>query len=1007
MTGAMTPEQAGFELRNISKEYNQSNAVKQVLMDQSLANVSNAASVNPRLAVGRAENPNWDYETGAFRQESLEDLESGKSTIDASGYGLVEDPGLFEDFAGELAQIHEQYIKESGVTDFYYDKNTGQHKETATNNVIEISEDRIRDMVEDYVYGGKLSESDKQSVLYRIARYNRMDPDNPYTDEQLIEDLMQVNAFRPYMSTSKSQDMSASGRGGGSKGGSKSTEAPMPVVTTELGAEASGIQYTRSSLYDIDPKTPATGMRKLLASDESRREAANKKLGIKGYKLKEGSTIENPEFVYSSGNLADQPVLEPDMNDARGEFNEYKTDINFFEGVERMASAKFKQSTGKSFTDFMNETEDKYSSKVEEWLLSSATDRNEGIWDKIFQDKNSLTSLLGKEGVANTLYDVQQISENAIESTFDETILVPLNDVMPESSFIALTALDDAGVVEGDAIAVALDQRRLQFYKDLEAKTGTTIKTSDRFFSKQTGLGAAQFDRHYIPLELAAELNSDLKQVVNEHITGPASIEFLKHEEPSVHRTYMSAQESITGILEENNRYKIGMQLTTLEGKDGRRDHRILQDAIRSNESLTLRRSEGKPGSGELAGNTMRQVYEALGPEVSAKDFRAGSVYLNEGPQGEVQMYARMQWEPKSNTEVTGDIDSLKVKGDTESTSYRDFDVNITQYMDDFFDSDVTLVYHAASIMKDQVYTMEVGDTRPVYIPSKYGPAAEVNISMFSGGRVSIEGSIYGEDSDGNVIKKDVMDYYHEMTGTPKNSMMSVDKAAEFASQVASSAYGVSVKHPDLFGKKGEYLGSDVPTKVEDRRTQAKEALTNNVSKITSKFSSKYNESFTEYEEPDQKTVDELFEIMEFETAGSFHPNQRNVKKGKGTAVGLIQFYKDKGEELVKTVGKKKFTFAELGRMSISEQINKVVVPYLNEVGGKVESVDDLYFAVFMPAFTGMNKNLSIEDAVDLAKSRGADMTNLEADSLKTSNPAFKGANTLSDVLSTVRGYKK
>jgi hypothetical protein len=41
MTGEITPDQASYELRNINKAYNTDAAVKQVLMDQSLMNVSN------------------------------------------------------------------------------------------------------------------------------------------------------------------------------------------------------------------------------------------------------------------------------------------------------------------------------------------------------------------------------------------------------------------------------------------------------------------------------------------------------------------------------------------------------------------------------------------------------------------------------------------------------------------------------------------------------------------------------------------------------------------------------------------------------------------------------------------------------------------------------------------------------------------------------------------------------------------------------------------------------
>jgi len=961
MTGAITPEQAGFELRNISKEYNQSNAVKQVLMDQSLANVSNAASINPRLAVERAENPNWDYETGAFRQESVDDLESGKATIDASGYALVEDPGLFEDFAGELAQIHEQYVKESGVTDFYYDKNTGQYKETATNNVIEISEDRIRDMVEDYVYGGKLSESDKQSVLYRIARYDRKYPDNPYTDEQLIEDLMQVNAFRPYMSTSKSQDMSASGRGGGS---SKTDTPPLPTVQLEVQAQRSASQDVRNTIYEINEDSPAAGIRAMLKDDDSKLKAAGKKLAVAGYKLKEGSTIENPEFVYAESG---EPVIpsdpaekkknrwKADFNSAKRELDEYKSDVKIYQSLTDIVDKTVKRATGKTFNELIDHVETEYKPDIEKRAIE----------------------LTGVRGDISTFIEDIEVFKTTIDDIYDKDNAVGITPGM--GVFVSSEVLFP-NIPENQRADKVLEMISEHKYSD-----GSPIEIPDEAISM------LRANPGFVQLSFAQYVDPRLKPVIETQINPTIALGVLKDKHFDDYQIYLDAQDKMAEKLKENNLNKVGRAMNTQEGKDGDPKDRAAQFYVRGNPDLVLRDSEGKAGSGELAGELLGDVYKKTGARPD--DFQLSIVFMDEGPKGETQYYGKMLYNPSKI-----DSDVAKKVADEK---FNDFDVNITDIAEDLFPGDVQLIYQASSMMKDHVFTLDVNESRDIFIPSNYGPSTKVKITKNNSGGIHLDGFVFGEDPNGNITKMGVMDlYYQNNPGIPEGYPMPIDAAAEYAAQVAISAAGVKHKHPSMFDGDGTFMGASVPKEIVDRKKEAREAVSSNVLKIKEKFSDVYEDS-------DSETIDELMQIMQFETAGTFHPNQRNANEGPGTAVGLIQFYKDKGDKLVKTVGDKKFTFAELGRMSIPEQIDKVVVPYLNEVGGKVKSIDDLYFAVFMPVFVGMDKNLSIEDAVALAKSRGADMTNLEADSLKTSNPAFKDARNLQQVLDKVRGNKK
>jgi hypothetical protein len=966
MTGEITPDQAAYELRNINKSYNTDAAVKQVLMDQSLMNVSNQAIVNERLRAGRAENPYYDYESQTFRQAKLEDLRAGKEQIGADNYALLTDPGLFEDFKGMLAQVHEEYFKQQDL-DVYFDQGTMQYKEKSSNNVVGIDPDRLNQMITQYVTAAPIEDSDMQSVQYRLAKARR--EGNEYAEQQLIDELMQVTAFKPWMSTQTTQDLSGLG-GRGGRGTKTDEEGPMPTATMELGAESSGIQDVRTAMYNIQEDNPVEGIRELLKSDESRLVAANKRIGVKGYKLKEGSTLDAPEFTYADGT----PIAEQDINDVKAEFQQYKNDINFFEGVEKMADDRFRKQNNYGIAEFYDRNYDKYKQFIDSRVLqkASAIDPGPGFTEERAAE---LAVDLG-----NDLGLEEPVSINKYNTT-----LTP-QEVFGES------------IPEGLGLG---EQKAWLTGKLIE--NGINEKVATEYANKRVGMVKQDYHLNNIPLNLVGSFTTPkgnaVRSTLNKHYGKEAALEVLEQKDKVAFEQYKNIDDSVQEILKENAQYKVGLALNTLEGKDGRRDHRMLQDLIRNNESLTLRRTEGTPGSGEKAGGTMRDVYKAMGGNVSAKDFKTGAVYLNEGPDGNVQMYARMQWNPQSGTKTDANIDDIEVNG--AKGSWRDFDVNITDYLDDFFTQDVTMVYHAAALMKDQVYTMQIGDSRNVYIPSKYGPAASINVKKFNTG-IELEGSIYGEDPNGNVVKQDIMDYYYETTGAPKGSMIPIKDAAEFAGQAASSAAGVAIKHTDMFDKDGNYIGADVPAKVPQRAEQVTNTLSTNIDKIREVMPN------IDPDESNQEVIDQLSKIIGFETAGQYHPNTRNSNdEANTTAIGLIQFFEDPGKDKVKTIKGKEYTFAELGRMSIPQQINDVVIPYLAENGKKVKTIDELYFAVFMPAFIGMDKNMTLEEAVTQAENSGVNMKNLQAADIRRSNPAFSKTRTLREILDIVENYRK
>jgi len=1014
MTGAITPSQAGFELSNINKEYNQSNAVKQVLMDQSLANVSNAASINPRLLANRAENRNWDYEAGAFRQESVADLESGKATIDASGYGLMEDPGLYEDFAGELAQIHEQYIKESGVTNFYYDKDTGQHKETATNNVIGIDKDRIRDMVEDYVYSGELSESDKQSVLYRIARYDRLDPNNPYTDEQLIDDLMQTQAFRPYQSTSKSQDMSGSGRGGSS---SKTDDAPLPTIQVELDTFRSEQMDIRNSIYGINEDDPVPGMKRLL-TDPGKLEAVDKKLLIKGYRVKKDAdgnpNWDNPEFVYSGGSIDGNPIeFGADKDAAMRQYQEFRNDLKFYEGIEEMTQNKFEASVGKPMDQFVEDIVFKHGDKIDDKLAEYVTSPPNA------STKTQLEQMLSNSKVAQGSNAAKETLETELGKTYGKGRLSVDYETMTANAADVFPGFPEDGTLPekrafllAEYTALGLDEADVKKFAD------------QRYY---LGAGADKMaNPNKVPLAALAKAQTvegnQVRSALRLTFSQEATMDVLQEVDPASYRAYGEINDIATELILNNNKYKVGRILNTDAGKDGNVEDRILESSVLKNTSLALKGTEGDPGSGESAGETLGGLYSKTNTAI--EDFKLLSMYFSEGPSGDVQIYGRVMYSPtrtvdqdqiekvkKGISDITGVVQQ---KGD--AGRQMEFDLNITDNaIGNFVGQDVELIYQAASMMKDHVYTMERGDSRNIYIPGKYGPATEVTINLYGSEGVVLEGNVYGPDEDGGVKAVPVMEFWQETMKKKGRSIpgkmskgkwdgqpMDVEDAATFAALIAESTAGVKRNHKYLFNENGKYVGESVPASIDDRRTQVNDSLFESADKITSSFNSVYKNT-------KQETVDELLQIMQFETAGTLKPDKRNSNEGNETAIGLIQFQQDRGKDKIKTIGGKEFTFEELARMSIPNQINKAMVPYLKEVGGRVKSIDDLYFAVFMPVFAGMDKSLTLQEAYEAGVGIAGEkqMKGLDPASLKRKNKYFKDARTLQDIVTSVRTWGK
>ncbi len=95
--------------------------------------------------------------------------------------------------------------------------------------------------------------------------------------------------------------------------------------------------------------------------------------------------------------------------------------------------------------------------------------------------------------------------------------------------------------------------------------------------------------------------------------------------------------------------------------------------------------------------------------------------------------------------------------------------------------------------------------------------------------------------------------------------------------------------------------------------------------------------------------TDWLATVISFETAGTFDPKIKN-KAGSG-ATGLIQFMPTTAANLLGMAKDK--AIATLEAMSFSQQL-KVVEKYFSSYRGKLNSLEDVYLAVFYPA--AMNK---------------------------------------------------
>jgi hypothetical protein len=113
-----------------------------------------------------------------------------------------------------------------------------------------------------------------------------------------------------------------------------------------------------------------------------------------------------------------------------------------------------------------------------------------------------------------------------------------------------------------------------------------------------------------------------------------------------------------------------------------------------------------------------------------------------------------------------------------------------------------------------------------------------------------------------------------------------------------------------------------------------------------------------------QISQDDLFRIIEFETGGSWAPDQR---AGTSSATGLIQFLESTAQGLGTST-------AELAQMTRAEQM-AYVQRYLEPYAGRIRNFGDLYMAIHWPRGVGQGDDYVMyeEGSREYAANRGLD----------------------------------
>lgn len=137
---------------------------------------------------------------------------------------------------------------------------------------------------------------------------------------------------------------------------------------------------------------------------------------------------------------------------------------------------------------------------------------------------------------------------------------------------------------------------------------------------------------------------------------------------------------------------------------------------------------------------------------------------------------------------------------------------------------------------------------------------------------------------------------------------------------------------------------------------------------------------------------DYLVTVMSFESARTFSPAKKNAA-GSG-ATGLIQFMVNPGS----WAAGKGYTGESLSQMSQEEQILGPVYQYFEGWRGHLNSLDDVYLAVFFPSAIGKNDDYIVGDR------DGTEFQQKVYEQNRGFDSSNSGVIRRSDIVRTIRG---
>lgn len=1022
MTGAMTPEQAARELRSVNRDYNKDQYVKTVLMDQTLTPMAAKTEADEKFIAGLGESEYWDYDNKKWQQITKDQINQGYQ-LDGSRYGLVTQPGFYADHAKELADL---VANSYASRDFgSFDMSTGNVYNKTGQKIETLSRDKIDRLIWDFTHRQPIEDSDKMSVKYEMMKAKRLGQE--FNEDNYYNKLSQSAALMPYLREQESRDLASIGS---TKGGSK-TKAEKGMMDAVYGWASVITEQGSNALrkYGVNEENSMEMFKDMgkLLSDEGQNKSLNDELKDNDMALKPGSDYNNPEYVYASSieyspegfPLSWVDVTDPaDIRLAEISTIAHKTDMQFFRNLTDNIEKEFKQKYNMDYSEFMDNVELNYLPQITEKI-------------KDYTDPTHFKTVEGQGSREEQVEEFKQKMEEAIPGLSNTEYLSGANYNFTGIGFKVLfpdwdpaKLASSEGFEEGRYAQIEnAKDRQKAFIKDKLIERGISEEEASAFVTERVAEYSGRFAAGNeirlagsVPLSMVAKFNTDEGKAVNnilfDKYGDTAALEVLKREDRGAYDMYMETRTQFSDRIKSYNEHKSGLKLDP----ETNEAHKTFVNAIMGSIDNRATR-ETKAFSGEKSGAYFKDV---LPEGVVAKDYRPSQLYIDRDEDGNWAWYATMQYWPSgsSTTETAMNLNKL-VQEEGKSL----IDIKVDDLTVGIIPSDAKALATTIDTFRSQIYSLGANEPFDIELPSEVGPHLKLNATKQAAG-IRIQGDVYVRDG-GEIKKMDVMEAYRREEAEKGNYIpegeavfKDAETAALYATKMVQSHATLTQNYSFLYDKNGEFQGADVPDDVNERYDQARSALTDSATaaKLKAALPRMFGDDDASNEQEMERLVNTMMKIMEFETGGQLTPYVTNPDK---SAIGLIQFYQTPGTPLSKTIGEKQYTFAELGRMSIAEQIQGPVIEYLAEVGkNNVSTPEELYLAVFMPALLDYSENSTRKD-VDTSKMNydtplvgiGQDLVNRGRikpgfwGDVMAKNPAFQGKRTINDILNTVRQY--